>query len=61
MRHRQPKRETRWLSHVLVGALVGCMTTQVKGLGFVGGVILAAGAHEALDAPVANLLTDLGA
>lgn len=60
MRGRQPNRETRWLSHALVGVLVGCMTAQVKGLGFIGGAVLAAGAHEALDAPMADVLNDFG-
>jgi predicted transcriptional regulator len=58
---KQPDAETRWLSHLLVGCVAGAIAGQRSGAaGAVVTAIISALVHEALDAPVATLLTDLG-
>lgn len=60
-RKRQPDPETRFVSHLLVGCAAGAATGKRSGFGwFVAAALVAALAHEALDAPVAQVLTDLG-
>lgn len=59
-RHR-PDPQTRLASHLLVGLVVGSLAGQESGpVAFVVTAIFSAVAHEALDAPVAHLLTDIG-
>jgi hypothetical protein len=60
-RQPQPDPATRLLSHAIVGLLTGAAVGQKRGVGgFVLIAVLGAAAHEALDAPLAQLLTDLG-
>jgi hypothetical protein len=59
---RQPDPAARWLSHAIVGLGIGYIVG--KQTGSVGFVVTAAAsivAHEYLDAPVAQLLSDAGA
>lgn len=59
---RQPDQNVRLVSHALVGLGVGYLVAKEKGLaGFLVGAVLSTVAHEALDAPVAQLLSDLSA
>lgn len=59
---RQPDQDARLLSHALVALGVGYLVAKEKGLaGFIVGAMLGTAAHAALDAPVAQLLSDLGA
>lgn len=60
-RKRRPDPETRLVSHLLVGCIAGAATGKRSGFGgFLAAALLAAFAHEALDAPVAQILTDVG-
>jgi hypothetical protein len=57
----RPDPATRLLSHVLVAGVAGFVIGRRSGT--IGGVLAAAAAavaHEELDAPVAQALTDLG-
>jgi F0F1-type ATP synthase assembly protein I len=55
----QPNQTDRIVSHVIVGLLVGLVVGKQTGKwGFVVGVLAGAGAHELLDAPVANVVAD---
>lgn len=57
---RQPDPGTRLVSHAIVGLAAGAITGRRSGLvGFLITAVIAAASHEALDAPVAQLLTDL--
>lgn len=59
---KKPTPETRLMSHLLVGLGAGSIISRKVGANaFLIGAILTALAHEALDAPVAQILTDLGA
>jgi hypothetical protein len=59
--NRKPSPQTRLLSHVLVGLSAGALISQKTGANtFPIAAVLAAFAHEALDAPVAQALSDLG-
>jgi Na+/H+ antiporter NhaA len=59
---RQPDPQTRFASHLLVGLAVGSVAGKKSGLfAFAFAAIASVLAHEVLDAPVAQLLTDLGA
>jgi hypothetical protein len=59
---RRPTPQTRFASHLLVGAAAGSLAGKESGpVAFVVTAIISALAHEALDAPVAQILTDLGA
>lgn len=58
---RQPDPQARWLSHAVVGAAAGAAVG--RNAGAVGSVVAALTTillHEALDAPVAGVLADLG-
>jgi uncharacterized membrane protein YeaQ/YmgE (transglycosylase-associated protein family) len=56
-----PDPETRWLSHLIVGCAVGAVAGKHSGTaGFITTAIIGALVHEALDAPIATLLTDIG-
>jgi hypothetical protein len=58
---RRPDPQTRFASHVLVGLAAGSVAGRQSGpVAFVVAALISAAAHEALDAPVAQLLTDLG-
>jgi RsiW-degrading membrane proteinase PrsW (M82 family) len=60
--HRQPDQSARLLAHALVGIGVGYFLGKQKGLpGFITGLIVSTAVHEAMDAPVAQVLSDLGA
>lgn len=51
----------RWLSHLLVGSLVGAVVVRKAGLGaFLVTAVLTGLVHEALDAPLAGVLTEVG-
>lgn len=58
---KQPDPETRWLSHLLVGGLIGAIAGQRSDLASaLATAIISVLLHDALDAPVARLLTDTG-
>ena len=58
---RQPDPVARWLSHALVGVTVGYLVGKKTGAaGFWVGAIVSAFAHEMLDAPVEQALSDFG-
>jgi hypothetical protein len=60
--NKKPSPATRLISHALVGLLCGYVISQMtKRSAFPVAALLTACAHEALDAPVAYALTDLGA
>ncbi len=51
----------RWLSHLLVGLAAGALVGRKAGpTGFVLAALLTGFAHEALDAPMAGVLAELG-
>jgi len=57
----QPDQPARFLSHVVVGLTVGTLVAMKAGIGAVlATACLTATAHEALDAPLAGALSDLG-
>lgn len=57
----QPDPEARWLSHALVGVAVGAVVGKSAGTaGFIVAALTTMVVHEALDAPVAVVLADLG-
>jgi hypothetical protein len=59
---KRPTPQTRLLSHVIVGLFAGAVISHnTKASFFPIAAILCACAHEALDAPVAQVLTDLDA
>lgn len=59
---RQPDPIARWVSHVIVALGVGYFVGRRTGLaGFVVSAVVSTAAHEYLDAPVAQLLSDAGA
>jgi hypothetical protein len=59
---RQPDPAARWISHAIVGLAVGYAFGKKAGPGaFWVTAIISALAHEAADAPVAQVLSDLGA
>jgi hypothetical protein len=59
--NKRPDPQTRLASHLLVGLVVGSIAGKDSGSGaFVITAVLSALAHEALDAPIAQLLTELG-
>ncbi len=59
---KRPDPQTRFASHLLVGFVAGSVAGKDSGPGaFLVAALLSAFAHAALDAPVAQLLTDLGA
>lgn len=58
---RRPDPVARWVSHALVGAAAGLLVAQKSGpIGGMVSALIAIAAHEELDAPMADLLTDLG-
>ena len=58
----RPSAEARWLSHLLVGCAAGAVAGKRSGVvGFVTTAIVGAFLHDALDAPLATVLTDFGA
>lgn len=59
--NRRPSPQTRLLAHVLVGLFAGAAISRKTGTDtFPVAAVLAALAHEALDAPLAQGLADLG-
>jgi len=57
----QPDQSARWVSHVVVGLTVGTLVARKAGIGAIlATACLTAAAHEALDAPLAGALSDLG-
>jgi hypothetical protein len=60
-RRRRPDPVTRLFSHALVGAVVGLVVGQKSGpMGGAASALIAIAVHEELDAPVADVLTELG-
>lgn len=57
---KQPDFEARLLSHILVGGAIALLTAKAFGRNSIAAGLVAAAAHEALDAPVADLLSDQG-
>lgn len=57
---RKPSPQTRLLSHALVAAAVATMMRKSGTAGALVSALIAAAAHEAFDAPVAQALTDAG-
>ena len=58
---RKPSPQTRLLSHVLVGLAAGAVISRETAANtFPIAAVLSALAHEALDAPVAQALSNLG-
>jgi hypothetical protein len=58
----QPDPIVRWVSHAIVALGVGYFIGRRTGLaGFVISAVVSTAAHEYLDAPVAQLLSDAGA
>jgi hypothetical protein len=59
---KNPTPETRFLSHLIVGCSAGAVVGQKSGPGpAVTAALLSACAHAVLDAPLAQVLTDMGA
>ena len=57
----QPDHAARFLSHLVVGLVAGALVGKRSGFGsFLAYGLVAAALHEALDAPVAGVLSDLG-
>jgi hypothetical protein len=62
MRPKKPTPETRFLSHFIVGCAAGAAVGQKSGPGpAVAAALVSACAHAMLDAPLAQVLTDMGA
>jgi F0F1-type ATP synthase assembly protein I len=61
MSNRHPPNSTdRFVSHIIVGLAVGLLVARKAGAsGVVVGALLAMGAHEMFDAPVADLVADI--
>lgn len=58
---RQPDPAARWISHAIVGLGIGYVVGKRTGMaGFLISAIVSTAAHEYLDAPVAQLLSDAG-
>lgn len=56
-----PDPVARWLSHLLVGSIIGAVVVRKAGLGgFLVTAVLTGLVHEALDAPLASVLTEVG-
>lgn len=56
-----PDLSARWLSHLLVGFSAVAVVARKDGLaGFLVAALLTDVVHEALDAPLANVLTEVG-
>ena len=56
----QPNSTDRFVSHLIVGLAVGLLVARKTGpSGIVVGALLAIGAHEMLDAPVAVVVADI--
>jgi hypothetical protein len=56
----RPNSTDRIISHLIVGLAVGLLVARKAGAsGLVFGALLAMGAHEALDAPMAVLVADV--
>ena len=61
MNSKQPSDGDRLVSHAAVGLVSGALVGSQKGWpGFIIGAALGVAAHEALDAPVAGIIADLG-
>jgi len=57
----RPDGEARLVSHLVVGCAAGALLGKRSGLaGFLVVALLTAMAHEALDAPVAQVLSEFG-